>query len=96
MANYTPPVDDPFASIVGDSNPTNTADKNAGEELGNVYRAWSGLHQHTRRNLLQFEDSEFQLPERAEGDIAVRELVSRLHIIFKQVIDPHNTAWPTK
>ena len=82
MKSYTPPTVDPFASILGDSDSANMTDASNEEDLSSIYHRWGGLHQNTRQNLLRFEDPEFQLPTRADGDVAVRNLVSGLHTVL--------------
>jgi hypothetical protein len=78
MQDYTPPTVDPFAGILSDSDSGITPSANNDEDLTWIYHCWGGLHQNTRQNLLRFEDSEFQLPARADGGEAVRKLVGGL------------------
>jgi len=66
MQDYKPPSDDPFddSSDADVPNPAN-------EDYTAIYYSWKDLHQQTRKNLLEFEDPDFNLPSSAEGpDVA--------------------------
>ena len=75
MLTYQPPTDDdPFADIFEES----VLDSTQSEDLVRIYSHWKNLSTQTRRNLLQFEDSEFELRSCAEGEIHITELVRTL------------------
>ena len=76
MKDFSPPRDNEFDSIVDDSESVIAANESEGEDLTMIYHRWGDLHHNTRRNLLRFEDPSFELKESAEGDAAVRNLVS--------------------
>ena len=75
MLTYQPPTDDdPFADILEES----TLDSAQSEDLVRIYSHWKNLPKQTRRNLLQFEDPDFELRSCAEGETHVTELVRTL------------------
>jgi hypothetical protein len=89
MQSYTPPKDDIFSAILDQSDCNSTLDMRTAEDLSVIYKCWCDLHRNTRQNLLRFEDTEFQLPSRADGEDAVRRLVSSFHGSFMQMIHLH-------
>lgn len=73
MQNYKPPSDNPFDDP-SDSNVLNPGN----EDYTKIYYNWKDLHQQTRKNLLEFEDPNFELLSNVEGREQVAKLVSAL------------------
>jgi hypothetical protein len=74
LTNQPPTDDDPFADIFQESLPDSTQS----EDLVRIHSHWKNLPKQTRKNLLQFEDPEFELGSCAEGENNVTELVRTL------------------
>jgi hypothetical protein len=74
MQDYKPPSDDPFEDTT-DTNAPNSL-MTANEDYTEIYYNWKDLHQQTRKNLLEFENPNFELLPRAEGRDQVAKLVS--------------------
>jgi hypothetical protein len=74
MQSYQPPADDPFANIFDEGVPHSTQR----EDLVLIYSHWKSLSKQTCKNLLRFEDPEFELLSCAEGEAHVTELVRKL------------------
>jgi hypothetical protein len=74
MQDYKPPSDDPFDDTRDTDvlNPSMTEN----EDYTGIYYNWKDLHQQTRKNLLEFENPNFELLSEVEGRDQVAKLVS--------------------
>jgi hypothetical protein len=90
MANYTPPLDDPFAGIMDDDVSVSSFSLQNEEEIQNreIYAKWVDLHPSTKRNLELFEGRGFRLSSQAEGEDQVERLV-RASIILISLPSAH-------
>ena len=74
MQTYEPPSENIFDSLLYEAPPSEPSEEDV--KLRTIHREWIDLHVITRRNLLQFEESGFELPKKAIGEQDVTNLVS--------------------
>lgn len=93
MQDYEPPSDDPFNDI-----PEDNALTAANEDYIRIYYNWKDLHQQSRKNLLEFENPNFELLSHVEGRDEVAKLVSDLIYdkLNSQLSSYKCIAWATK
>lgn len=78
LEGYTPSDEDSYESIFDEVAPPDEGMV----RLKMLYAKWVDLHVATRRNLKEFEDRSFVLPERATGHDPVKKLVGSRPRIF--------------
>ena len=75
MKSYQPPTTSVFDAMIGGLDAECETSPEA-SELERIHHEWESLHISSQDNLVLFEDPSFQLPDRASGAEAVKDLVS--------------------